>query len=595
MHITMQPILTTNLEDSDDFIYEVKYDGFRTILHWGKKDIQIISRNNKNITQQFPEIIDACKAVASFVEDYLPLQLDGELVTLDHNYQANFSKIQQRGRMKSKERIVEAADKRPTTLLLFDVLQWKGKDVKQQALTQRKQLLHELPDKIQAQYALQIISSDESYHHVYKTVKEYQAEGLVAKRKNSSYISGKSHRDWFKEKNWRTITGFFLEYNAENGYFQIGVFDGEEVIIIGQCKHGLTEKENQTIQQFFTKKGTKSGPSYKLPPAICVKIHTLGYFKGYLREPSFVHLMPNLQPENCTKDQLQIDLAMLPEEVTLSNEQKLYWEEAGVTKMDLLIYTRNIFPYMFPYMKERALTVIRCPEGVEDTCFFQKHVPDYAPEFMKRTDEKIVCNQLASLIWLANHGSVEYHIPFNTIDSTHPDQIIFDLDPPSKADFWMAVETALLFRQVFEMLELTTFVKTSGNKGIQIHLPLPLKTFTYEETAVFTKRIAHMIVEAAPDLCTTERMKNKRQGKLYIDYVQHGKKKTIISPYSTRKTNQATIATPLHWEEVNQNLTPEQFTISSVQQRLREEGCPWYFNYENARYQSFDKAAPLFR
>src|SRR5699024_7103186 len=215
MHITMQPILTTNLQDSDDFIYEVKYDGFRTILHWGKTDIQIISRNNKNMTKQFPEIIDACKTVAPFVEDFLPLQLDGELVILNHNYQANFSRIQQRGRMKSKERIVEAADKRPTTLLLFDVLQWKGKDVKLQSLTHRKQLLHELPDKIPDQYALQIISSDASYYNVHQTVKEYQAEGLVAKRKNSPYSSGKSHRDWFKEKNWRTITGFFLEYNAD--------------------------------------------------------------------------------------------------------------------------------------------------------------------------------------------------------------------------------------------------------------------------------------------------------------------------------------------------------------------------------------------
>src|SRR5699024_1309571 len=110
-----------------------------------------------------------------------------------------------------------------------------------------------------------------------------------------------------------------------------------------------------------------------------------------------------------------------------------------------------------------------------------------------------------------------------------------------------------------------------GNKGIQIHLPLPLKTHTYEETAVFTKRIAHMIVEAAPDLCTTERMKNKRQGKLYIDYVQHGKKKTIIAPYSPRKTNQATIATPLHWEEGNQNLKQENSTITTSKQKQRKK------------------------
>src|SRR5699024_12878600 len=123
-----------------------------------------------------------------------------------------------------------------------------------------------------------------------------------------------------------------------------------------------------------------------------------------------------------------------------------------------------------------------------------------------------------------------YHIAFTTIGSTDPDQDIFHLDLSSNADLWMAVETAVLCRQVVEMLELTTFVKTSGNKGIQIHLPLPLKTHTYVETAVFTKRIAHVIGEAAPDLCTTERMKNTRHGNLYIEYVEQERNKTIIRP-----------------------------------------------------------------
>src|SRR5699024_3226667 len=153
----------------------------------------------------------------------------------------------------------------------------------------------------------------------------------------------------------------FLKYNTSNMYFLFGLLDGVEVRIIWEFKPGFTHIENQSIQQILSMQGTIDTLSYKLSPDIYSIIHTLGYFKGYLLEPSFVHLMPNLQPENCTKDQLQIDLAMLPEEVTLSNEQKLYWEEAGVTKMDLLIYTRNIFPYMFPYMEERALTVIRCP------------------------------------------------------------------------------------------------------------------------------------------------------------------------------------------------------------------------------------------
>jgi len=422
---------------------------------------------------------------------------------------------------------------------------------------------------------------------------------MVAKRKTSVYDAGKKHRDWFKIKNWRTIQAFITEMNPENSYFTVGVYEQEKVKHIGTCKHGLDQEEMHTLTQLFRSKGNKQENGYSLPPAICASIYTLDLYKEELREPEWNRLLLSSTPSECTTEKLTLDMAMIPSEIELTNTAKVFWPEEGLTKGDLLVFIREVSPYMLPFLKEKALTIIRSPDGIKGEYFFQKQLPPYAPTFINTieidNDQLMICNKLKTLVWFANHGAIEYHVPFQTIDEKHPNEIVFDLDPPGRAQFDLAIQAALIIKPLLDDLQLISFIKTSGNKGLQIHIPIRTGSMTYEETAIFTQAIAWTVENAYPHLFTTERLKKHRHGRLYIDYVQHGEGKTLIAPYSPRKTADATVATPLYWEEVRTGLTPDLFTIRNVVERIQEFGCPFTRYFEIGRKQKLDKVLSMVR
>src|SRR5699024_3793327 len=184
-------------------------------------------------------------------------------------------------------------------------------------------------------------------------------------------------------------------------------------------------------------------------------------------------------------------------------------------------------------------------------------------------------------------------LPFQKVYEETPIEIVFDLDPPSREFFHLAIEAALLIKKMLDELELISFIKTSGGKGLQIHIPIPEKSMTYDETALFTKAIAWTVERKSPEKFTTERFKNKRNGRLYIDYVQHGKDKTIIAPYSTRNRADATVATPLFWEEVTSELRPETFTLECVLNRVQAIGCPFKDYFHVGERQKMNKLMKL--
>src|SRR5699024_1719038 len=245
---------------------------------------------------------------------------------------------------------------------------------------------------------------------------------------------------------------------------------------VGKCKHGLTQETAGTLKKLFFSKGEKQGETYTLPPAICAAIRTLDFYKNELREPDCSKLLPETSPQEFTIQKLRIDMAMRPKEIELTNTDKFICPSSHLTKGDLLVYLREIAPYMLPFLKARAMTIIRSPDGVTKEHFFQKHLPSHAPSFIEGVpidDEQfIVCNHLDALIWFANHGAIEYHVPFQTIQSASPVKIVFDLDPPGRERFDLAIQAALLIKQLLDDLELISFVKTSGNKGLQIHIPI---------------------------------------------------------------------------------------------------------------------------
>lgn len=574
-----KPMLPTQIEDlpeKADWIYEIKYDGFRCGLEWTEKNITLWSRNGKDFTRQFPEIVSACSALQKDIQHLLPVRLDGELAILRTPYQANFSSIQTRGRMRAKDNIQQLSEKRPASFICFDILTYNGESLLSQPLKDRQQKLAQFFQKFSfTPEAFQKILSFTNIKEAEKICFLHQGEGLVAKSLHSAYEEGKRTRQWLKWKNYRTIQGIISGWNPQNDYFDVLTANDQ---VLGKVKNGFQPEEKKTLTSFIMENGKKADASWKVPPSVCIDIHCLDAEAGELREPVFHQFRFDLLPSDCTEEGVKWGLAQLPGTVELTKPEKELFP--GITKLDYLVYLRGIAPFLLPRLADKRLTMIRYPDGVEEHSFYQKHVPDYAPDFVEYIlaedgEKDVVCNSLESLLWFGNHGALEFHVPFQTTDSSFPDEMVFDLDPPSLDYFSYAVKAAHLIREMVEDHGFTPYVKTSGKTGLQIHIPLEKGKMTYEETRHFMKAAAEVLIEYYPDYFTAERLKKNRGNRLYIDYVQHAEGKTIIAPYSTRATKEATVAAPLFWEEVNDDLDPKDFTIKTVPKRILEKGCPF--------------------
>lgn len=574
----MLPTLTDDIPVGDKWIYEIKYDGFRCGLQWTKEEIKLISRNGKDLTKQFPEIIAACQQVHNQIADQLPLFLDGELVILRTPYQGIFSKMQQRGRLRAEAKIAEASMTRPAVVKCFDLLMVKGNSLKSTPLIERKERLAGIFDLFDGQAnQLHFVHYQDNVQDLKELVFLHQCEGIIAKEKQSIYTDGLRTPNWYKIKNYRVIQGVVSGWNPTNDYIDLQVYHEEHLINLGKVKHGFQPEEKQTLIKFIQKNGEKNRSQWLIKPSICLDINCLDARDHEIREAVFKQFRFDLKPEKCTTNLVQEALAQLPEEVELTKPEKTLFP--NITKLDYLLYLREIAPFLLPKLINKRLTLIRYPDGVHEGSFYQKHLPDYAPSFIASIDnsdetKSILCQNLASLLWFGNHGALEFHVPFHTIDSEDPDEMVFDLDPPSLAQFNLAVMAAHLIKDIVEDKGFKSYVKTSGQTGLQVHVPLHQNKLTFDQTRAFMKTVAEVIINQYPNYFTVERLKKNRKNRLYIDYIQHAPGKTIIAPYSTRATVEATVATPLFWEEVNEKLNPKSFTITTVPQRIIELGCP---------------------
>ncbi|UFJ42059.1 non-homologous end-joining DNA ligase [Brevibacillus humidisoli] len=260
-------------------------------------------------------------------------------------------------------------------------------------------------------------------------------------------------------------------------------------------------------------------------------------------------------------------------EIPISNPDKLLWPEAGVTKLAYLRYLIEVAPHLLRYTRNRLLTVIRYPHGIDDKHFFQKNLPDYAPDWIATAVwEKTrypVLNDLPTLVWMANQAALEWHVSFHEIDDEIPTELVFDLDP-STPDFDDAIDAALKLKEVLDELNLPSWIKTSGASGLQVYVPIERK-YRFEQTRQVGEFIATYLVKKNPRTLTIERLVKNRGTKLYIDYLQHWRGKTLAAAYSTRARPQATVSAPLRWEEVP-TIHPTQFTVHTMPKRLQETG-----------------------
>ena len=266
----------------------------------------------------------------------------------------------------------------------------------------------------------------------------------------------------------------------------------------------------------------------------------------------------------------------------LTHLTKIYWPKDNITKGQLLDYYNRIAPVILPYLKSRPLSLKRNPNGIADKGFYQKDAGEHFPSWIKtlpvladstrQTVNYTLCNNKASLLYLANLGCIEMN-PWNSTAKTpdKPTYLIIDIDPSPKNTFDQVIETAQAICGVLEKAGATYYCKTSGATGIHVFVPLHAK-YLYEDVRRFGEIIASLVQEQLPSFTSLERSLKKRGNKIYIDYLQNSKGQTVASAYSVRPVNGAQVSTPLLPKEIKKGLHPSQFTIFSTEKRIQQLG-----------------------
>lgn len=268
--------------------------------------------------------------------------------------------------------------------------------------------------------------------------------------------------------------------------------------------------------------------------------------------------------------------------VPLTNQQKIYWPEEGFTKGDVINYYDKMAEYILPYLKGRPLSLKRNPNGISDAGFYHKDAGENAPAFVDvfavrsgsngKMIDYIVCNNKATLIYVANLGCIEMN-PWNSTTKSpgKPTWMVIDIDPADGNTFEEVVDVAFATKMILDKAKLPAYCKTSGSSGLHIYLPMKNK-YDYDTVKDFAHIVASLVQEQLPKTTTLERSLKKRGNRIYIDYLQNRTGQTLASVYSIRPVKGASVSAPLEWKEVNHKLSPKQFTIKNILQRVKKKG-----------------------
>ena len=590
---TYSPMLATPADavpDGDGWLHEVKWDGYRAIVTIAGGEVELTSRNGNSLTARFESV---ARAVVQAVKTP-DCVLDGEVCALDERGRASFSAMQQ--------------GSGPLVLYLFDVLEIEGKPLLELPLTERHKRLEALLDKRSRLVRLSALFDDGDA--LLEAAAAQQLEGVVSKRADSRYEPGRRSRNWLKVKTQGrqelVIAGYTKgQGRRSNGFgaLVLGVHEAGGLRWAGNVGTGFDEAEIARLLGKLKPLRRDETPFAEVPkmprvrkgdvvwvePKLVAEIRFAEWtHDGRLRAPVYLGLR-----EDKEASEVQRERPPMPEEIRrgkrvlkLSNLDKPFWPEEGITKGDLLAYYRDVAPVLVPHLQDRPFTMKRYPDGWNGKFFFQKDAPKHMPAWIptrpfeastrdrppqRRVIDFPLVNDELALLWVVNMGCIDMNTWYSRVDKpSRPDWVLFDLDPSPDVGFPETIQVALLIKQMLDMLELESFAKTSGSEGIHILVPVA-RRHTYAQTREFSEIVAGALARAHPGLATTEWTKAKRRGVL-IDSNQNGEGKTIASAYSVRPKPGAPVSTPLRWEEVNESLDPAAFTMDAVLERVASEG-----------------------
>jgi bifunctional non-homologous end joining protein LigD len=490
---------------------------------------------------------------------------------------------------------------------VFDVIELEGEQLMQLPLTERRARLEKLIDR--RNRTVRLSEAFDDGEALLAAAKDQRLEGIMAKRADSTYQPGKRTREWLKIKTHGRqefiIAGYTRGQGRRSGRLGsliLAVQGGGELSYVGNCGTGFTDEEIAKLVRLLAPLERPTSPFKDVPKMPKVKKGDVVWVEpklvcevefsewthdGRLRAPSYKGLREDKTADEVRREQpLETTIKRGKRVLELSNLDKVFWPDEGITKGDLLSYYREVAPVVVPHLRDRPFTMKRYPDGWQGKHFFQKDAPKHMPDWIpthavevssrdtprkRRQIRAPLVNDELALLWNVNMGCIDLNTWYSRVDKPDkPDFVLFDLDPSEDVGFKEAVEVALLVKEVLDTLGLECYAKTSGSDGMHVLLPIA-RRHTYAETREFAEIVAGALARSHRGLVTTEWSKAKRRGVL-IDANQNGEGKTIASVYSVRPRAGAAVSTPLRWDEVTTDLDPLAFTMDVVLARVEREG-----------------------
>jgi bifunctional non-homologous end joining protein LigD len=585
----VRPMLATLVDkpfDRQGWIFETKWDGYRAIAEITDGKVRLYSRNQKSFDKRFAPVVESLKSLG---HDAL---LDGEIVALDDGGQSHFQLLQN----------YQKTGRGNLVYCVFDLLYLDGKDLRPLPLLRRKEMLAKVLGKHPQVMLSEHVEGDGKAF--FKAATAHGLEGIIAKDGASIYREGIRSHEWLKIKTHRRQEAVIAGYTEPRGSRKalgalvLGVYDHGNLTYVGHAGGGLDSSDLESMLARLRPLQQKSSP-FTEPPATNAPVHWVKPVlvcevkfqewtsDGRMRQPIFVGMREDKPAREVHCEDSKPAAAVLDPapEPKLTNLDKVYWPEDGYTKGDLIAYYKDVADVLLPHLRDRPMTLHRQPSGIADKGFFQKDVSRQPPPSWVRTAAiapesgaaditYVVCQDEATLLYLANLGCIEMNPWLSRIDSLdRPDYLVIDLDP-EEVGFAAVIKTALRVHKVLDKAGVPSCCKTSGKRGMHIGVPLGA-AYSYEQARQFAEIVARVVNSAFPDSTSVVRSPRERQHRVYLDFLQNKVGATLALAYSVRPVPGAWVSTPLRWSEVKSTLDPSAFTIRTTRRRLDRVGDLW--------------------
>ena len=588
------------------WIHEVKYDGYRIGCRIDGRNVTLISRNGKDWTAAFPEIVRAARGLK--VKTAL---IDGEVCVVLPDGRTSFQALQNR---------FGGGDGGALVYIVFDLLHLDGRTLTSEPLEERKKLLKNVVRGGHLQFAEHL---DADGPAAFAAACRLGAEGIVSKRPGQPYESAK-RGGWLKTKcvnRQEFVIGGFTDPEGSRqgiGALLVGYYEGDRLAFAGKVGTGFTRKSARELREALDAIETKECPftprpagwlgknaHWVTPTLVGEVVFAEWTNEDKIRHPSFQGLRKDkrardvvretpraaAQPSSAARvtsgaeaprhEPSDIDVIL---GVRISHPNRVMYTEPPLTKLDVARYYARVADAMMPHVEGRPLTLVRCGDGIGGECIYMKHSKLWAPKALARVkiQEKtklgdyLVIESPDAIVSLAQMDILEIHTwNSRTRRIEYPDRVVIDLDPGIRVEWDQVVASAKLVRRMLETLGLESFAKTTGGRGIHVVVPLEPRQ-DWQACLGLARAFAEAMVRHDPKLYTTNFGKSGRERQILVDYLRNNRTNTSVAAFSTRARPGAPVSTPIAWSELTAKLDPAAFTLLSVPGRLaRQRKDPW--------------------